>query len=251
VVGKPWALHTITSLPLDPRFPLFQHYPAMKLGVRQDVEFYARLLAPVAEKIIDGRDWVVTAPPLYVAPAGANLIAWEVCRILGLRCVDLRYTQPYLQETHDDYSKSDIEHRMRNRQELHEGKCAPKPDEADFRDRGVLFINDISVTGTQQHYVQRTLDAVHPARIEWLYVVEVDPVQGRSHPEVEYQLNHLSLDTFEEFAEIVARAEIDYTSRCITRLLRYPAAESQALLDSLDDARRSRLRRLIADEGLA
>ena len=226
----------------------------MKLGVRESVGFFARLLAPVAEKIIasqpDAAEWVVTAPPFYVIPAGANLLAWEVCRILSLRCVDLRYTQPYPRNTRD-YSGSGVEDRINNRRELHEGECAPKPDQADFRDRAVLFINDVNVTGTQQIFVQQTLDTVRPASIDWLYLLQVDPAIGRSKPEIEYQLNHLSLDTFEDFADVVARADIDYTSRCVDRLLRYSPAEQEILFGSLDESRRSRLHQLIAREGLA
>ena len=253
MIGSAWALHTITSLPLDPRLLFFERYPAMKLGVRESVGFYARLLAPVAEKIMAAQpdaDWVVTAPPFYAIPAGANLLAWEVCRILSLHCVDLRYTQPHPRKTRD-YSRSGLEDRIINRRELHEGKCAPRPDEADFRDRAVLFINDINVTGTQQRFVQQTLEPVRPASIDWLYVFQVDPHLGRSKPEIEFELNHLYLATFEDFAEIVARADIDYTSRCVDRLLHYSAAEQETLFLSLDEGRRSLLHQLIAREGLA
>jgi hypothetical protein len=249
-----WALYTIASLPLDPRLSLLRHYPAMKLGVRESVGLFARWLAPVAEKITssrsDGADWVVSAPPFYTLPAGANLLAWEVCRILGLRSVDLRYTLPFPRNVHD-YSKSGVEDRIRNRRELHEGEWAPRPDDADFRDRAVLFINDINVTGTQQHFVERTLEPVGPASIDWLYIFQVDPHLGRSKPEIEYELNHLDLATFEDFAEIVAHADIDYTSRFVDRLLRYSAAEQETLFLSLDEERRNRLHQMIAREGLA
>jgi len=117
--------------------------------------------------------------------------------------------------------------------------------------RAILFVNDVNVTGTQQRFVQQTLESVRPARIDWLYLIQIDPAIGRAKPEIEYQLNHLSLDTFEDFAEIVAHAEIDYTSRCVDRLLRYSPAEQEILFASLDDARRSRLHQLIAQEGLA
>jgi len=255
LAGNSWALYTIASLPLDPRLSmLLRHYPAMKLGVRESVELFARWLAPVAEKITasrpDAADWVVSAPPLYTLPAGANLLAWELCRMLGLRSVDLRYTRPFPRNAHD-YSKSGVEDRIRNRRELHEGECAPRPDEADFRDRAVLFVNDINVTGTQQRFVQQTLEPVRPASIDWLYIFQVDPDLGRSKPEIEYELNHSYLATFDEFVEIMAHADIDYTSRSVDRLLRYSAAEQETLFRSLDEGRRSQLHQLIAREGLA
>jgi hypothetical protein len=104
------ALHTIAGLPLDRRFPLFQHYPGMKLGVRECVRFYADLLVPLAAGIIAGQaddtEWVVTAPPFYAIPAGANLMAAEVFRALderfpsrSFRAVDLRYSCPIRRAT--------------------------------------------------------------------------------------------------------------------------------------------------------
>jgi hypothetical protein len=260
------ALHAITSVPLDPRFPLFQHYPAMKLGVRESVRFYADLLAPLAEAIMTSQrettEWVVTGPPLYVVPSGANLLAWEVHRLLGeripshvsLRAVDLHYTRPNLRSAPDglhgqDYSSSGIDGRIRNRQILHEGSTAPQPDPADFRDRAVLFINDINVTGTQQRFARQTLETVHPASIDWLYVIQIDPALGRSNPEVEYSLNHLKLETFEDFAEIVTRGDIDYTSRCVTRFFSYSEGQWELLIGSLDRTRRERLYELVTREG--
>ena len=261
-----YALHTITTLPLDPRFPLFAHYPAMKIGVRESVRYYASLLAPLATEIITSEpetmEWVVTAPPLYAIPAGANLLAWEVYRILAgsaashlsIREVNIRYALPIPSMTRhllpgDDYSSSGIDHRIRNRQALHEGEGAPKLDPADFRGSAVLYVNDINVTGTQQYYMQRALDAVHPASIHWLYVIQVDPSLGRSNPEVEYSLNYLNLDSFEDFAEIVARADIEYTSRCVARLFAYPQAQLEPLFRSLEATRRKRLHLLASAEG--
>jgi hypothetical protein len=195
------------------------------------------------------RGWVVTAPPLFVLPAGANLMAWEVCRELVLRCVDLRYTQPHPRGTKNDYASTGIPERIRNRKELHEGSCAPRPEAGDFEGRAVLVINDINVTGTQQLFIERTLQSVWPASIHFLYVVQVDPELGRSHPEVEHSLNHLSLETFEDFVEVVTRADIDYTSRCMARLFDYPLQRFAEVIRSCDESRRARLRELAQAEG--
>jgi len=230
----------------------------MKFGVRESVQFYLNLLLPLAGEIMASRpestQWVVTAPPLYVIPSAANLLAWEISRHLSVRVVDLRYALPDPQLTrHDlhggDYSNSDVEQRTRNRQRLHEGAWAPRIDPEDFRDRAVLFINDINVTGTQQEFIRRTLESVHPASIDCLYVIQVEPDLGRANPEIEYWLNHLHLDTFEDFAEIMARADIDYTARCFHRLFGYSLAQLEPLLRSMDPARRERLDQLVTREG--
>lgn len=261
-----FAVHTITSLPLDPHFPLYERYPAMKLGVRESVRHYANLLVPLAETIIASQpesiDWVITAPPLFAIPAGANLMAWEVYRLLSekafrrnsFRTVDLRYSlsdpqsQDYTKRG-GEYSNSGIDERIANRRRLLEGKWAPRPDPADFRGRAVLLINDINVTGTQQRFLQRLLETVRPASVHWLYVIQVDPALGLSNPQLEYALNYLNLETFDDFAEVVARADIDYTSRCLSRLFHYPEEMVEPLIRSLDETRRKKLRQLVSEEG--
>ncbi|MEA2238759.1 MAG: hypothetical protein QOC81_3483 [Thermoanaerobaculia bacterium] len=260
------ALHTISSLSLDPGFPLFRHYSALKLGVRESVRFYASFLIPLAAKIIasqpETKRWVVTSPPLYVVPSAANLLAWEMARALAeqvppqvsVRAVDLRYSFPDPQNAGEvrregEYSSSPVEARIRNRQRLHEGKWAPRPDPADFRDRAVLFINDINVTGTQQRFVRQTLETVHPASIDWLYIIQVEPELGHSHPEIERALNRLNLETFEDFAEVFSREDIDDTARGILRLFECSFDQFGVLVRSLDESRRSRLYRMIVEEG--
>lgn len=251
--GEIFALHTITGLELDAGFPLFRHYPAMKLGVRDSIRFYARQMLPHAEEILAGppgpENWVVTAPPLYVIPSGANLIAWDLSRMLGARMVDVRYTGAHAQGVHDHYSNTGVADRIANRRMLHEGAFAPKPAEADFRGRAILVINDIHVTGVQQEFLQRTLETAGPSRICWLYIIRLAPSLAQTNPEIEYQLNHLNIATFEEFADIVTRSDIEYTSRCVARILASSDAEFELLLRSLDKERRRRLHRLMTEEG--
>jgi hypothetical protein len=261
-----FALHTITSPSLDPDFPLFRHYPALKVGVGESVRFYANLLIPLAAKIANShpewKNWVVTAPPLYALPSAANLLAWEIAGALpallpphvSLRVVDLRYSLPDPQNAGEvrrevEYSSSPVEARIKNRQRLHEGKWAPRPDSGDFRDRAVLFINDINVTGTQQRYVRKTLETVHPASIQWMYVIQVEPELGLSHPEIEGALNRLNLETFEAFAEVFSREDFEDTTRGTARLFEYSLEQFGVLVRSLDASRRRKLHRLIREEG--
>lgn len=263
-----FALHTIDGLPLDPHFPLFEHYAAMKLGVRESVREYGRALLPLARDVITRRpeiaDWVITAPPFFAGPAGANLVAWEVYRRLttdlpththvSLRATDLHLSVPTgaaaLQDVRaGDYSSKSVEARIEERRRLFENRT-PALDPAVFRGRAVLFINDINVTGTQQSFMQRAFDAIEPASIDWLYILQVDPCLGRSNPELEHALNHLRLETFEAFAGVVARADIDFTCRCIHRLLAYPVGQLEPLFRALNDSRRKILYDLATREGI-
>jgi hypothetical protein len=259
------ALHIIDGLPLDPDFPLFQHYPAMKFGVRASVREYARLLVPLARDVITRRpesaEWVITAPPFFGVPAGANLLVREIHHRLtaelpshvSLRAAELRLPVPtgaaLLDARAGDYSSKDVDGRIEDRRQLFADRTRSL-DPAVFRGRAVLFVNDINVTGTQQSFMQQAFEAVGPASVDWLYIFQVDPRLGRSHPALEHALNNLRLGTFEAFAEVVARADIDYTCRCIRRVLTSPVAQLDPLFRALDDTRRRRLYDLATAEGV-
>jgi hypothetical protein len=261
-----WALHTIASAPLDADVPLLQQYPAMKLGVRESVLYYAARLVPLAERAIAAQpecmQWVLTSPPLRAIPAAANLLAAEVHRRLGervssgvsIREAQLRYLLADPQGTFDrgqghEYSKSGVEERVRNQQRIYGGEAGPRVDPGIFRDRAVLFVNDINVTGTQQNFVRQALETAGPAGIHWLYVVEIEAGLGRSHPELEHALNSLRLGTFEELAALVMQAEVDVTARCVARLLAGSAEQLRALAGSLSKRRRDELVSLAIAEG--
>jgi hypothetical protein len=260
------ALHTISALPLDPDVPLFEHYPAMKLGVRQSVGHYARLLLPLAREVIASRpagvEWVVTAPPFFGVPAGANLVAREIHRGLSdelpsqrpVRIAELHRPVPTGAALADalagDYSRKGVDDRIENRRRLFDGHWPAQLDSTVFRGRAVLFVNDINVTGTQQSFMQQVFDVVGAASIDWLYIIQVDPPLGRSNPELEDALNQLHLGTFEGLADVVTRADIDFTCRCIRRLLAHPIAQLEPLFRTLEGARLRNLYDLAMQEGI-
>jgi len=260
------ALHTIASLPLDPGFPLFQHYPAMKLGVRDSIDFFVRLLMPRVQEIFarepDDTEWVVAVPPLFALPAAANLLAREICRDLTAyssvrpppRLAELRYAAPHpvtlhLETPASDYSRASAADRLKSRHQLYEGRGGVAIDREMFRGRPVLFVNDINVTGTQQHFMRRAIARAEPASIHWLHVIQVDPVLGRSNPEIEYALNHLYLGSFDEFAELVAGLGIEHTARCVDRLFGYDVAKLLPVFRKMGTERAKQLLALAAEEG--
>jgi hypothetical protein len=148
-----------------------------------------------------------------------------------------------------DYSRKGVEARIADRRQLFVERTRTL-DPSVFRGRAVLFVNDINVTGTQQSFMQRAFEAVEPASVDWLYIIQVEPRLGRSNPELEHALNQLRLGTFEALAQVVARADIDFTCRCIRRLLTCPVAELEPLFHALDDTRRRILYDLATREGV-
>ena len=113
----------------------------------------------------------------------------------------------------------------------------------------MIFVNDINVTGAQQRIMRRYFETVGAAQIHWLYIIDVENPLGREVPQIEYALNNLQYASFDEFANFVATADIDFTSKCIARVLSYDVRELARLLGILSERRRWRILALTLQEG--
>lgn len=236
------------------------HYPAAKLGLRPSIGFCARQLAGAARAVFargpTAAPWVITSPPRFVLPAAANLLARELVALLvasgdstsalaelWLDSADAPGDAP---DSTRLYARAGFETRFKERSQLHQ-RLKPLVAEQ-FQGRPVLFVNDIHVTGAQQHFMRQALLAAQVPCIHWLYLVTVPPDLGRAHPEIEYELNYSRHGSFADFAELVRDGDIEFTARCIHRLFDHEESEVQAFLESLPTARRQKLIELASEE---
>jgi PRTase ComF-like len=241
------CLHRISKLPLDADAEIFRQYPAYKLGVTRSVRYYARLLLPVVKNLIasDSQhgDWIVTGPALATqTPAGANLLCRELFDLYmqererpnskELSLVDIHYYDETTAAI--DYAKLNLADRLRERERLSQ-RLVRNPH---FHGRPVLFVNDICVTGAQQHAMQQYFERDGAACVRWLYLFVVDPDIGRTEPGMEWRLNFVP---FKDLLRMVSREEIQFTGKCVLKLMQLSVAELEQVLQALNDERRTRL----------
>ncbi len=236
------------------------HYPTAKLGLRSSIRFCAQELARAARDVLaqhpPSASWLVASPPRFVLPGAANLLAREVVKMLDGGC-DPAPTLAELwlasaagnsggAESTRLYSQAGFETRFKERSQLHQRL---KPLRAEqFRGRSVLFVNDINVTGAQQHFMRQAMQDAGVARIHWLYLVTVAPELGHAHPQIEYELNYSRHASFEAFADLVRHGDIEFTARCIHRLFDHDESEVRGFLASLPAERRRYLIELATQE---
>lgn len=234
------SLYRITQWPLDKKPELLDQYPAFKLGVSESVRYYARQLFPLVNSIVSNEPetdrWIMTGPALASnTPAGANLLCRELYSFLNdekIPLFDIKYDNESTAAI--DYAKLDFADRVSERERL-DRRLVNDPA---FRDHSILFVNDICVTGAQQEAMQQYFERNGAAKIRWLYVVEVDPEIGKSQPRIEW---HINFAPFEELIRLVSAEEIEFTGKCVLRLMHLSLAELDQVLQSLDEQRRARL----------
>jgi len=258
------SLYRISRLPLDPHAEIFRHYPAFKLGVTRSVRHYARLMLPLVRGVTasdsERADWVLTAPALTArTPAAANLLCWELFDLYmrerdggdsaALSLIDIRHDSESATwvdwkdaTKSQDYAELDFADRVTERERAGRRMI---PD-ADFRGRPILFVNDMCVTGAQQHVMRQYFERAGAACVRWLYVIVVDPEIGRTTPRIEWQINFAPL---EDLLRMVSREQIQFTGKCVQRLMGLSIAELERVLRALDGERRTRLLELAVLNG--
>lgn len=258
------SLRIIETLPIDFSDDFFAHYPRLKLGVTESVDYYGAQLSRLAEEVITqspgSTDWVITGPAYHVLPGGPNLLCSYLYEDLknklpGSVTLSLRH----LREKTDNLEIKDAESlnkyhnystfTQQERSQLYEQAPEPSIDLRDFRGRSILFVNDIKVTGAHQRYMERVFAKVDSPQICWLYVLEIDRQIAETEPEIEYAINHSGIASFEEFADLLATHNLEYTSRCITRLLSYELPMLARLFQMLDVRRKKAILELATAEG--
>ncbi len=229
-----YVLEEIQSLTLALEQPLYRNYPGMKLGQRDQIEFFSQRLAVLAAQAIHSQnppcpDWVITSPAYHQLPSAANLLARQVTQLLqrqGLpvTLVEMRLSGQQMpihsQEEFKrirDYSKNSLQQRIEQRQRE---QLPLNADElaAQFKNRPVLIVNDINVTGTQQKFLQQTLAQFQACACHWLYIFNVEKNLAAQHPEVESRINNSQFNDLESYARILSDRKTQHTAICISRL---------------------------------
>ena len=249
------CLHRITQLPFDADAELFRQYPGFKVGVVDSVRYYARLLLPLVRELIandsDHTGWIITGPAIAAqTPAAANLLCRELSDLYlrerdtrnykELSLIDIQYDNEKTASI--DYARLDLSDRLILRERLSQRLVR----NVDFQGRPILFVNDVCVTGAQQHAMQEYFKRDGAACVRWLYLIVIDPEIGRANPRIEWQINFAP---FEDLLRMVSREQIQFTGKCMTRLMHLSSAELDQVLRALDVERRTRLLELATLNG--
>ena len=248
-------LHRIDELPFDEQAEIFRHYPGFKLGVVDNVRYYARLLLPLVRELIANdsqhNGWVLTGPAIAgQTMAAANLLCRELFDLYlqerdtpnykELSLIDIQYGNGGTASI--DYANLDFAERLTLRGRLNQRLVR----NAEFRGRPILFVNDVCVTGAQQQAMQEYFERDGAACVRWLYLIVIDPEIGRANPKIEWQINFAP---FEDLLRMVSREKIEFTGKCMTRLMHLSVAELDQVLRALDIERRARLLELATLNG--
>src|ERR1043166_8420401 len=249
------CLHRVSEVPFDTQSEIFRHYPGFKLGVVESVRYYARLLLPLVRELIandsEHTGWILTGPAIAAhTMAAANLLCRELFELYlrqrdtrnykDLSLVDIQYDNEGTASI--DSANLDLADRLTLRERLSR-QLVRNPD---FHGRPVLFVNDVCVTGAQQNAMQEYFERDGAACVRWVYLIVIDPEIGKANPKIEWQINFAP---FEDLLRMVSREQIQFTGKCMLKLMHLSIPELDQVLRALDVERRTRLLELATVNG--
>jgi hypothetical protein len=259
------SIQRLDVLSAIPEADLGHRYPALKLGVQSEVRFFGSRLADLAKAHIDSHSdiasWAITAPPFNAAPAAANMMSWVVFELIRdvvpggkVELINLRTPHSPIRNAEDfatyyQYSNNSLEERIKERSRNLLAYDDILERKGDFFDRGVIVVNDIKVTGTQQRFMQDSFVKAGVRDMQWLYVFEVAAELGETDPQIEHRINTARLSTLEEFGSVLCGADIQFTARCISTLFACDLDSFRDLITRLPQKTRLRLLDLAEREG--
>jgi len=262
-----FALHTISTYPFDLERQVFTHYPAMKLGHVRSVNHFAELMAPMALRLLGGEPekdlgWVLTSPPLWGLPCGANLVCRairdQLAKVLPdghaphLDPIEVQGARrPFRDqadfEGYNNYSKHDLKQR--------EQFCLTRDatatyDPTNFKGRRAIFVNDINVTGTQLATITNLLRSAGVKSLDVLLIVNVNRKIGCAFPQLENEINASRIANLAAFTAFLRDREFEPTGKLISRLMSHDPHELGTIFEALRPPKRRLLHSAILREGL-
>lgn len=244
---KIWSLHRITEYPLNFNESVYREYPLLKHGLTSSVKYFAQKLTPLAEKIIRENEnysrWLLTSPAFDKIPAAANLLCNEIFKNLqwlqadknNISILDLaKDPEDTLLENEEDFSNyNDYSKFSWSRRLAMKDKHRFLNSEKDLDGCGIIFINDINVTGASREYISSLFASFYSGIINWLYIIDCNEKVGRSAPQLENEINNFTINTAKGFGTLLTNEQITLTAKCISKLFTYDGKELEDILSML------------------
>ena len=231
-------------------------YGAMKIGQQAAIIAYARLIAErvvaTAQAATDSEELLVLSSPRgSTVPSASNLLARAVvgaCREhdtrLSLELLEIRRRHRKA-ELPRHYSSLDqasrIDYLTRDRENWFV--------DADLRDRSVILINDICVTGSQQRQLAAFLRELGVRHSHFLYLARISPSADAHAAFLETTLNLVGVTNDAAFLDFLRCGDFSITTRLIWRLIELPAHAFKEAIGALNNSNRAAIVAGIRSEG--
>lgn len=237
-MNKSFSLHKITDSENCPfreaeysRFKFGDKFYAEKFAK----ELFAGFVAQYKDLILSEQEVVILPSPYLSIPTASNFLCYyfkkEVNSFLfknGKRaCIESKI---YRNQTYvTDYGNLDFAERVKL-----------ISNDTYYIDRNFIegklciFVDDIKITGSHEHTVNRILDQ-YDVKGDFLFVYFAELTNKEIHPKIENHYNYFAVKTVEDIAEIINSNHFQYNTRIVKYILSLNEEQFAFLIDSISE----------------
>lgn len=199
-----------------------------------------RFIETHRELLLSHPESVAIAPFAYmhVETAAGNTMRYfherlgNFLRAHGKRCIERFHVYRYATDHSRDhnYAKMGLEDRKRIL-----GHSLLSVDGKRLKDKTVIMIDDVFITGNSESSVHRVLRDIGAKKVIFWYIAKVDLESAGSNPGIESALNQWEIKNLRDLAKIMVPGRYNFNLRNCKFVLEHPEADVRELIGGLDD----------------
>jgi hypothetical protein len=243
-LNKSYSLHKITSksnLTFNP-----SDYSWFKFGDKDFAKKFAKelfdgFIISNNKKILEQNEIIILPSPYLSIPTASNFLCFYFKEFLNKFLFENNKkaaieSKIYRNQTYvTDYGNLDFEDRVKLI-----SNDTYYIDKEFINGKFCLFLDDIKITGSHEHTVNKILDQYNlKGDFYFLYFAEL--VNKDIHPNIENYFNYFSVKGIEEIIDVVNRDNFQFNTRIVKYILNLNEDELTLLLNNINSLRREEL----------
>lgn len=109
-----------------------------------------------------------------------------------------------------------------------------------INDKLCIFVDDIKITGSHEHTVNKILDQYN-VKGDFVFVYFAELVNKEIHPKIENHYNYFAVKSVEDIVDVVNRTNFQYNTRVIKFILNLDEAKFGYLINNISIDKRNEL----------
>lgn len=231
-----YSLHKITNedqCPFDAN-----EYSWFKFGDKQyaekfATELFAGFIAEFSDLLLSKNEIVILPSPYLSIPTASNFLCFyfKICLNSFLFKNNKKASiesKIYRNQTYvTDYGNLSFDDRVKLI-----ANDTYYIDSNFISDKLCIFVDDIKITGSHEHTVNKILDQYN-VNGDFVFVYFAELVNKAIHPKIENHYNYFAVKGINEIVEVVNRANFQYNTRIIKFILNLDEAQFRFLINSI------------------
>ncbi len=243
-MNSSYSLHKITD---ETEYPFdANEYSWFKFGDKQYAQKFAEelflgFIEKYSDLLLSNKEIIILPSPYLSIPTASNFLCYYFKKRLNSflfknnRKASVE-SKIYRNQTYvTDYGNLSFEERVKLI-----SNDTYYIDQKFINDKLCIFVDDIKITGSHEHTVNKILDQYN-VNGDFVFVYFAELMNKDIHPKIENHYNYFAVKSVNDIVEIVNRTNFQYNTRIIKFILNLDEEQFSFLIDNISIEKRNEL----------